>query len=91
MRKLISLSLSAGLLATSIGAAAASDVSVWRYTVSECLRAQQARDAQARLYHEASVFEVAPGLDQNSKPLAASDPLYSGDLKAVGDDQITGH
>jgi hypothetical protein len=75
MRKLIGLSVSAGLLATSIGAAAASDVSVWRYTVSECLRAQQAQDAQARLYHEASAF-VGLG--------------HSGDMKAESNDQRTG-
>jgi hypothetical protein len=79
MRQFLCLSLCAGLMATSVGAATAAEVSTWRWKVSECLRAQQERDADAaRLYREASAFETAPGLDQRS-----ADPLYSGDLKAA--------
>jgi hypothetical protein len=82
MRKLTCLSLCAGLLATSTGAATAgSDISVWRWEVSNCLRAQQREVDSAGLYREASAFEVGPGVAQQS--LNGGDPLYSGDLRAA--------
>jgi hypothetical protein len=82
MRKLKCLSLCAGLLAASAGAATAgSDVSVWRWEVSNCLRAQQRDADSAGLYREASAFEVSPGVAQ--QPLNGGDPLYSGDLRAA--------
>jgi hypothetical protein len=90
MRKLMSLSLCAGALVMGIGEAAASDVSVWRYTVSECLRAQQARDTGVtKLYHEASAFDIGPVVDRNGKPTTASDPLDFGGLKTISSDQST--
>jgi hypothetical protein len=83
MRRTICLSLCAGLLVAS-SAAVAADVSTWRWQVSQCLRAQQERDADAaKVYHEASAFEVLPDA-------RAADPLYSGDLKAAPQTQATG-
>ena len=77
MLRTISLALCAGL-SIGGGAAAAADVSTWRWQVSQCLRAQQERDADAaKVYHEASAFEVLP------EARAAADPLFSGDLKAA--------
>jgi hypothetical protein len=84
MRRTVCLSLCAGLLILS-NAAAAADISTWRWQVSQCLRAQQERDADAKVYHEASAFEVLP-----SARAAAEDPLYSGDLKAAPQTQSTG-
>jgi hypothetical protein len=47
MRTLIRLSLIAGLSVAGVGAAAAdSDVSAWRWHVTNVLRAQQDRDVQ---------------------------------------------
>jgi hypothetical protein len=84
MRKLKCLSLSASLLAASAGAAVAgSDVSVWRWEVSTCLRAQQREADSAGLYREASAFEVSPGVEQRGQSLNGGDPLYSGDLRAA--------
>jgi hypothetical protein len=84
MRRITYLSLCAGLSIAS-SAATAADVSTWRWQVSQCLRAQQERDADAaRVYHEASAFEVLPDAR------AAADPLYSGDLKAGPQTQLTG-
>jgi hypothetical protein len=90
MRQIISLSLCAGLLIASGGAAASADVSTWRWQVSQCLRAQEREADAAKLYREASAFEVLPGLDQRGDARAAVDPLYSGDLKATPQRQTTG-
>jgi hypothetical protein len=91
MRQIICLALCAGLLIVSSGAAAAADVSTWRWQVSQCLRAQEARDADAaKVYHEASAFETTPGSDQRNDAQPAVDPLYSGDLKAAPQTQSTG-
>jgi hypothetical protein len=91
MRQTISLSLCAGLLMASCCAAAAADVSTWRWNVSQCLLAQQERDADAaKLYHEASTFEITPGLDLRSDARSGADPLYSGDLKSTTRSQSTG-
>jgi len=82
MRKLKCLSLCAGLMAATAGVATAgSDVSVWRWQVSNCLRAQQRDADSAGLYREASAFEVTPAVDQRG-PSPGGDPLYSGDLRA---------
>jgi hypothetical protein len=84
MRMLSCLSLSAGLLVASVSVAAAeSDVSVWRWHVSNCLRAQQRAVESAGLYREASAFEVGPGAGQRGQSLNGGDPLYSGDLRAA--------
>ena len=77
MRQFICLSLCVGLLIASSNAVAAADISTWRWQVSQALRAQQERDADAAKV-EASAFEVTPGMQQRSDPL-----LYSGDLKAA--------
>jgi hypothetical protein len=91
MRQFLCLSLCAGLLATSVGAAAAAEESTWRWKVSECLRAQQERDADAvKLYREASAFDLAPGLDQRGDVGSSAGPLYSGDLKAAAKTLSTG-
>jgi hypothetical protein len=91
MRQLICLSLCMGLLIASSNAAAAADVSTWRWQVSQCLRAQQERDADAaRVYREASAFEATPGMQQRSDPASSVDPLYSGDLKAAAQAQSSG-
>ncbi|HLW92802.1 MAG TPA: hypothetical protein VKS78_16085 [Roseiarcus sp.] len=84
MRKLYCLSLSAALLIAGVGVAnAGSDVSVWRWQVSHCLRDQQRAADSAGLYQEASAFEVTPGVTQRSQPTNGDDPLYSGDLRAA--------
>jgi hypothetical protein len=85
MRQLIYLSLSVGLLIASSNAAAAADISTWRWQVSQSLRAQQERDADAAKV-EASAFEVTPGTQQRSDPV-----LYSCDLKAAAQAQSAGH
>jgi hypothetical protein len=91
MRKLICLSLSSSVLIASCAAAAAADVSVWRWNVSQCLRAQQARDADtAGIYREASAFEVTPGVDRRTDAATDTDPLYAGDLKALAQKQSAG-
>jgi len=91
MRQAISLSLCAGLLMASCGAAAASDVSTWRWKVSQCLREQQERDAHAiKVYHEATAFEITSGRDLGGDARSGADPLYSGDLKAAAQIQSTG-
>jgi hypothetical protein len=92
MRQLIYLSLCASLLIASSNAAAAADISTWRWQVSQALRAQQERDVDAaKVYIEASAFEVTPGMQQRSDPAASSaDPLYSGDLKAAAKAQSAG-
>jgi hypothetical protein len=82
MRQFICLSLCAGLLIASSNAVAAADISTWRWQVSQALRAQQERDADAAKV-EASAFEVTPGMQQRSDPVPSMDPLYSGDLKAA--------
>jgi hypothetical protein len=91
MRRLICLSFCVGLLIASSNAAAAADVSTWRWQVSQCLRAQQERDVDAaKVYREASAFEVTPGMQQRSDPASSADPLYSGDLKAAARAQSAG-
>jgi hypothetical protein len=84
MRQLIYLSLCAGLLIASSNAAAAADISTWRWQVSQALRAQQERDADAAKV-EASVFEVTPGVQQRGDPV-----LYPSDLKAAVQAQSVG-
>lgn len=89
MRRIVPLSLSASVIIASCGAAVASDVSTWRWQVSQCLREQQARDADpAKVIREASAFEVTPGMQQRSDP--GADPLYSGTLKAATAAQQSG-
>jgi hypothetical protein len=89
MRQIVPLSLCASVVIGSCGAAAAADVSTWRWQVSQCLREQQARDADpAKVIREASAFEVTPGVQQGSDP--AADPLYSGALKAAAAAQQSG-
>ena len=89
MRQIALLSLYASVVIGSYGAALASDVSTWRWQVSQCLRAQQARDDDpAKMIREASAFEVTPGMQQRSDPSA--DPLYSGALKAATTAQQSG-
>jgi hypothetical protein len=83
MRQFICLSLCAGLFASS-SAAAAADISTWRWQVSQALRAQQERDADAAKV-EASAFEITPGMQQRNDPV-----LYSGDLKAAVQAQSVG-
>jgi hypothetical protein len=86
MRQIVPLSLCASVIVGSCGAAAAADVTTWRWHVSQCLREQQARDADpAKVIREASAFEVTPGMQQRSDP--GDDPLYSGALKAAGAQQ----
>ncbi len=89
MRQIVPLSLCASLIIGSCGAAVAADVSTWRWQVSQCLREQQARDADpAKVIREASAFEVTPGMQQRSDP--AGDPLYSGVLKAPAAAELSG-
>ena len=89
MRQVVLFSLCASVILGSCGAAAASDVSTWRWQVSQCLRQQQARDADpAKVIREASTFEVTPGMQQRSEP--GDDPLYSGALKAATEAQHSG-
>ena len=89
MRRIALLSLCASVVIGSCGAALASDVSTWRWQVSQCLREQQARDADPeKVIREASAFEVTPGMLQRSDPSA--DPLYSGALKAATTAQQSG-
>jgi hypothetical protein len=91
VRHVVDLSLCASLVIGSCGAAAASDVSTWRWQVSQCLREQQAREANATaVFREASAFEVTPGMQQRSDPAASADPLYSGELRAATDAQKSG-
>ncbi len=90
MRRIVCLSLCASLVIASCGAAAASDVSVWRWKVSQALRDQQDRAAEsAKVIREASAFEVTPGMQQRSDS-ASADPLYSGDLAAAVEAQHSG-
>jgi hypothetical protein len=84
LRQLICLSLCMGLLIASSSAAAAADISTWRWQVSQALRAQQERDADAAKV-EASAFEVTPGMQQRGDPV-----LYPGDLKAAVQAQSVG-
>jgi hypothetical protein len=84
MRQLIYLSLCVSLLIASSNAAAAADISTWRWQVSQCLRAQQERDADAAKV-ESSAFVVTPGMQQRTDPV-----LYSGDLKAAAQAQSAG-
>jgi hypothetical protein len=89
MRRIALLSLCASVVIGSCGAALASDVSTWRWQVSQSLREQQARDADpGKVIREASAFEVTPGMQQRSDPSA--DPLYSGALKAATTMQQSG-
>ncbi|HLJ72751.1 MAG TPA: hypothetical protein VKU03_15655 [Roseiarcus sp.] len=91
MRQMVSLSLCASIVIGSCGAAAAADVSTWRWKTSQALREQQDREADAaKVYREASAFEVTPGMQQRGDPAAGADPLYSGDLKAAVEAQRSG-
>lgn len=91
MRRVVSLSLCTSIIIGSCGAAAAADVSTWRWKTAQALREQQDRDADtAKVYREASAFEVTPGMQQRSDPAASVDPLYSGDLKAAIEAQRSG-
>jgi hypothetical protein len=91
MRQIVCLSLCASLVIASCGAAAAADVSVWRWKVSQALRDQQDRAAEsAKVIREASAFEVTPGMQQRSDSAASADPLYSGDLAAAVEAQHSG-
>lgn len=89
MRQIVPLSLCAAIIIGSCCAAGAADVSTWRWRVAQCLREQQARDADpAKVIREASTFEVTPGMQQRSDP--GADPLYSGALKAAAGAQQSG-
>jgi len=91
MRQMVSLSLCASIVVGSCGAAAAADVSTWRWKTSQALREQQDREADtAKVYREASAFEVTPGMQQRSDPAASADPLYSSDLKEAVEAQRSG-
>ena len=91
MRQFVCLSLGVSLIIASCGAAAAVDVSTWRWQVSQALRQQQDREADsAKLIREASAFEVTPGMQQRADLAASADPLYSGDLNAAAEAQRSG-
>jgi hypothetical protein len=91
MWQIVNLSLTASLVIGSCGAAAATDVSTWRWQVSQCLREQQAREADTtKIFREASAFEVTPGMQQRSDLVLSADPLYSGELRALTDSQRSG-
>ena len=85
MRKLILLSLSAGLTLAGVGAAAASDESVWRWQVSNCLHAQQQTSDTARVYREAYASDLTySGANQRTEPLLSGEPRNAAPAQHIG-------